>query len=34
MIEAGLVDLERVFLPYTQDAAGRTVYELMPERKF
>jgi len=34
MIEAGLVDLEQVFLPYAQDPAGRTVYELMRERKF
>jgi hypothetical protein len=34
MIEAGLVDLEQVFLPYAQDATGRTFYELMRERKF
>jgi len=34
MIEAGLVDLEQVFLPYAQDATGRTLYELMRERKF
>ena len=25
MIEAGLVDLEEVFLPYAQNQAGRTV---------
>jgi hypothetical protein len=34
MIEAGLVDLQQVFLPYAQDAKGRTFYELMRERKF
>jgi hypothetical protein len=34
MIEAGLVDFEQVFLPYAQDATGRTLYELMRERKF
>jgi hypothetical protein len=33
-IEAGLVDLEQVFLPYAQDATGRTFYELMRERRF
>ena len=31
MIEAGLVDLQQVFLPYAQDAKGRTFYELMRE---
>jgi hypothetical protein len=34
MIEAGLVDLQQVFLPYAQDAKGQTFYELMWERKF
>jgi hypothetical protein len=34
MIEAGLVDLQQVFLPYAQDTKGRTFYELMRERKF
>jgi hypothetical protein len=34
MIEAGLVDLQQVFLPYAQDATGRTFYKLMRERKF
>ena len=33
-IEAGLVDLEQVFLPYAQDATGQTLYELMRERRF
>jgi hypothetical protein len=32
MIEAGLVDLEQVFLPYAR--IGHTFYELMRDRKF
>jgi hypothetical protein len=34
MIEAGLVDLQQVFLPYAQDETGQTFFELMRERKF
>jgi hypothetical protein len=34
MIEAGLVDLQQVFLPYAQDETGQTFCELMRERKF
>jgi hypothetical protein len=34
MIEAGLVDLEEVFLPYAQNQAGRTVYEVMKTERF
>jgi hypothetical protein len=34
MIEAGLVDLEQVFLPYAQNQAGQTVYEIMKSQRF
>jgi len=34
MIEAGLADLEQVFLPYTQDLQGATLYERMKEKRF
>ena len=34
MIEARLVTLEQVFLPYCQDASGVTVYERLRERQF
>ena len=34
MIQAGLVKLEQVFLPYAQDASGVTAYEHLKERKF
>jgi hypothetical protein len=34
MIQAGLVGLEEVFLPYCQDPAGVTLYERMREAKF
>jgi len=34
MIEAGLVDLEQVFLPYAQNETGQTVYEVMKSQRF
>jgi hypothetical protein len=34
MIEAGLVELTQVFLPYVQAPGGQTLYELMREQKF
>jgi len=34
MIEAGLVDLEQVFLPYAQNQAGQTVYDVMKSQRF
>jgi hypothetical protein len=34
MIQAGLVGLEEVFLPYCQDPAGVTLYERMRQAKF
>lgn len=34
MIQAKLTNVEQVFLPYAQDASGRTFYELMREQKF
>jgi hypothetical protein len=34
MVEAGLVKVEEVFLPYAQDAASVTVYERLRERQF
>jgi len=34
MIQAGLVTLVEVFLPYAQDQQGRTFYELAKETKF
>jgi hypothetical protein len=34
VIEAGLVDLEQVFLPYAQDQSGETFYELVRKQKF
>jgi hypothetical protein len=34
MIEAGLVNVEQVFLPYAQDEAGRTTYERLRESAF
>jgi hypothetical protein len=34
MIEADLVDLEQVFLPYAQNAAGQTVYDVMKSQRF
>src|ERR1700722_3601192 len=34
MIEAGLVDLEQIFLPYAQDSAGQTVYEVVRAQRF
>jgi hypothetical protein len=34
MIEAGLVELTQVFLPYVQAPDGQTLYELMREQKF
>jgi hypothetical protein len=34
MIQAGLVGLEEVFLPYCQDPAGVTLYERMCQAKF
>jgi hypothetical protein len=34
MIEAGLVDLEQVFLPYAQNQAGQTVYDVMRSQRF
>jgi hypothetical protein len=34
MIEAGLVELTQVFLPYVQAPNGQTLYELMREQKF
>jgi hypothetical protein len=33
LIEAGLVDLEQVFLPYAQNAAGQTVYDVMKSQR-
>ena len=34
MIQAGLVRLEEVLLPFAQDPAGKTLYERMREAKF
>ena len=34
MIQAGLVDLAQVFLPYAQSASGETVYESMRSQRF
>ena len=34
MVQAGLVGLEEVFLPYCQDPAGVTLYERMRQAKF
>jgi hypothetical protein len=34
MIEAGLVDAAQVFLPYTQDPNGHTLYENIRTRRF
>lgn len=34
MIEAGLVDLEQVFLPYAQNQGGQTVYDVMSSQRF
>jgi hypothetical protein len=34
MIEAGLVDLEQIFLPFAQNPAGQTVYEVMKSQRF
>jgi hypothetical protein len=34
MVQAGLVGLEEVFLPYCQDPAGKTLYERMRQAKF
>ena len=34
MVQAGLTDLEQVFLPYVQNSSGQTLYELMREQKF
>src|SRR6266446_8814999 len=34
MIEAGLVDLEQVFLPYAQNQSGQTVYDVMRSQRF
>jgi hypothetical protein len=34
MIDAGLVDLEQIFLPYAQDSAGQTVYEVVRAQRF
>lgn len=34
LIEAGMVELPQVFLPYAQDETGATLYEVLKERKF
>jgi hypothetical protein len=34
MIQAGLVKLEEVLLPFAQDSSGKTLYERMHEAKF
>lgn len=34
LIETGMVTVEQVFLPYAQDATGRTLYEALLEKKF
>ena len=34
MIQAGLVGLEEVLLPFAQDSTGKTLYERMREAKF
>jgi hypothetical protein len=34
MIQAGLVDLEQVFLPYAQNETGQTVYDVMKSQRF
>ena len=34
MIEAGLVDVAEVFLPYAQDSTGNTVYQNLRIRQF
>lgn len=34
LIETGMVTVEQVFLPYAQDARGKTLYEALLEKKF
>jgi len=34
LIEIGMVKVEQVFLPYMQNPAGQTVYEVMQESRF
>ena len=34
IVQAGVVKLEQVFLPYAQDTSGVTVYERLRERQF
>jgi len=34
IIEAGMVDLEQVFLPYAQNNQGETLYETLRDRQF
>ena len=34
MIRVGLVTIDQIFLPFAQDAQGRTVYERMREQRF
>jgi hypothetical protein len=34
MIEAGLVDVAQVFLPYAQDSAGNSVYDNLRLHRF
>jgi hypothetical protein len=34
IVQAGVVKLEQVFLPYAQDASGVTLYDHLKDRKF
>jgi hypothetical protein len=34
LVEAGMVQLEEVFLPYAQDKEGKTVFERMTQEQF
>ena len=34
LIQIGLANVEQVFLPYAQNAAGQTLYEALVEQKF
>lgn len=33
-VEAGLVDMEQIFLPYAQNCKGETVYETLKTKRF
>jgi hypothetical protein len=34
LVEAGLANLDEVFLPYAQDQSGETFYELVRKQRF